>query len=160
MHHVWVRISFLCLSAVLFHKGIISPHRPPTNKSTMYKGEDTEYVVQYIASYGDVSTSLRYLAAFSYVYHLRSQTCRNYRACGPGVTYTYNIYPQNYLPVARTCRWPRVVIAGGAIHMWCYRALGRFFVLEVVVGQTHTLVTNGPYAYVRHTPYIAMFVLL
>lgn len=44
--------------------------------------------------------------------------------------------------------------------MWCYRALGRFFVFEVVVGQTHTLVTDGPYPYVRHPSYTVMFFLL
>lgn len=53
-----------------------SPHPPPTDKSAMYKGQAFGFLVRYMAGYGDVSTSLRYLTTLSDIYHLRSQNLR------------------------------------------------------------------------------------
>jgi len=42
---------------------------------------------------------------------------------------------------------------GGFIRYQCYRTLGRFFTYEVTIQDDHRLVTEGPYAYVRHPSY-------
>ncbi|KAF9802616.1 hypothetical protein IEO21_09867 [Rhodonia placenta] len=44
---------------------------------------------------------------------------------------------------------------GGLLRMYCYRTLGRFFTFEVSIRDNHRLVTEGPYAYVRHPSYTA-----
>lgn len=42
---------------------------------------------------------------------------------------------------------------GGYIRWSCYRTLGRFFTFEMSIRDDHKLVTNGPYAWVRHPGY-------
>ncbi|KAH9930469.1 ICMT-domain-containing protein [Epithele typhae] len=49
--------------------------------------------------------------------------------------------------------------AGGALRIWCHRALGRFFTWPVALVDDHALITSGPYAYVRHPGYSG-FVLI
>ncbi|KAH9895821.1 ICMT-domain-containing protein [Cubamyces lactineus] len=50
-------------------------------------------------------------------------------------------------------------IAGGLIRFWCYRTLGRFFTWEVSVQREHKLVTDGPYAIVRHPSYTGVIMM-
>ncbi|TFY80714.1 hypothetical protein EWM64_g3299 [Hericium alpestre] len=47
-----------------------------------------------------------------------------------------------------------LVIAGAAIRLSCYRALGRLFTFELSLRDAHTLVTGGPYSVVRHPSYL------
>ena len=42
---------------------------------------------------------------------------------------------------------------GGYIRWSCYRALGRLFTFEMCIRDEHELVTQGPYAWVRHPGY-------
>jgi len=51
-----------------------------------------------------------------------------------------------------------LVTAGGVIRAWCYRSLDRFFTFELSIRSKHSLVTTGPYAFVRHPSYSALFV--
>ncbi|KAF9236659.1 hypothetical protein BU15DRAFT_89056 [Melanogaster broomeanus] len=44
-------------------------------------------------------------------------------------------------------------ILGGLLRLACYRALGQFFTFSLTIRKTHTLITTGPYAYVRHPSY-------
>jgi protein-S-isoprenylcysteine O-methyltransferase Ste14 len=46
-----------------------------------------------------------------------------------------------------------LVVTGGLIRWWCFRTLGRFFTFQLSVHKEHQLVTNGPYAIVRHPSY-------
>lgn len=49
--------------------------------------------------------------------------------------------------------------AGGFLRVWCHRALGRFFTWQVAVRDDHELITDGPYAYVRHPGYTAWLLI-
>ncbi|PIL33559.1 hypothetical protein GSI_04182 [Ganoderma sinense ZZ0214-1] len=51
-------------------------------------------------------------------------------------------------------------IIGGLGRIWCHRALGRFYVWDMVICDRHKLVTTGPYAVVRHPGYAAFVVML
>ena len=42
---------------------------------------------------------------------------------------------------------------GGFIRVCCHRSLGRFFTWQVAVRDDHRLITDGPYAFVRHPSY-------
>lgn len=53
-----------------------------------------------------------------------------------------------------------LVVLGSALRIWCYRTLGKLFTFEVVLENNHSLVTSGPYAYVRHPSYTAMCLML
>jgi len=48
-----------------------------------------------------------------------------------------------------------VAVAGGLIRLHCYRTLGRLFTYELALRQEHQLITEGPYAVVRHPSYTA-----
>ena len=49
-----------------------------------------------------------------------------------------------------------LAIAGAALRISCYRALGEFFTLNIAIRENHRLVTHGPYAFVRHPSYPAV----
>ncbi|KAI0371926.1 ICMT-domain-containing protein [Pilatotrama ljubarskyi] len=46
-----------------------------------------------------------------------------------------------------------IALVGGAVRAWAYRTLGRFFTWQLAVKSDHKLVTEGPYAWVRHPSY-------
>ncbi|KAL0953473.1 hypothetical protein HGRIS_004705 [Hohenbuehelia grisea] len=50
-------------------------------------------------------------------------------------------------------------IAATVLRLACYRRLGDMFTFEVTMKSAHTLVTSGPYAYVRHPGYTGIFVV-
>ena len=43
---------------------------------------------------------------------------------------------------------------GSLLRLACYRHLGRYFTLELALLKDHRLITDGPYAYVRHPAYL------
>lgn len=74
-------------------------------------------------------------------------------------------YPSSNLELLRTLS-PSFLV--GAIAMvfacllraWCFATLGRLFTYRVALVQDHSLVTSGPYAYVRHPSYTGVFLML
>ena len=50
-----------------------------------------------------------------------------------------------------------LLIIGAALRIVCYRHLGRHFTFELSLREEHKLVTDGPYAVVRHPSYTALF---
>ena len=58
-------------------------------------------------------------------------------------------------PLPDWLRWAGVVsgIAGGGLLLWTFRTLGPNLTDTVVTRKTHTLVTRGPYRWVRHPFY-------
>lgn len=54
-------------------------------------------------------------------------------------------------------RWLGVVLAGcsGLLVVWTFRNLGKNLTDTVVTRRDHTLITSGPYRYVRHPFYLA-----
>ncbi|KAK7062507.1 protein-S-isoprenylcysteine O-methyltransferase [Favolaschia claudopus] len=53
-----------------------------------------------------------------------------------------------------------LMILGSLLRGWCFHALGQHFTFHVTVASNHALVTTGPYAYVRHPSYTAVFMML
>ncbi|KAK0448507.1 hypothetical protein EV421DRAFT_1732786 [Armillaria borealis] len=53
-----------------------------------------------------------------------------------------------------------LTIVGTAIRLQCYRALGRLFTFELSIRQDHRLVSEGPYAVVRHPSYTGMILTI
>ncbi|KAI0666390.1 hypothetical protein C8Q78DRAFT_1083008 [Trametes maxima] len=76
--------------------------------------------------------------------------------------------PHATLALARTLTTPHpflllgaaLAIAGGALRLACFRALGALFTFELTISPAHTLVTAGPYAYVRHPSYAGVYAVL
>ncbi len=61
------------------------------------------------------------------------------------------------LPLPAAVRWVGVGIGvlGGLLFIFSFRALGKNITDTVVTRAQHTLVTSGPYRYVRHPFYVA-----
>lgn len=53
-----------------------------------------------------------------------------------------------------------LTIAGGSFRLWSYKVMGDLFTYEVVIKKSHSLVTSGPYAYVRHPSYTGVILML
>ena len=51
-------------------------------------------------------------------------------------------------------------MAGAALRVACFRALGPLFTFELTICPAHTLVTSGPYARVRHPSYTGVYLTL
>ncbi|KAG2114418.1 hypothetical protein DEU56DRAFT_866615 [Suillus clintonianus] len=51
-------------------------------------------------------------------------------------------------------------IIGGAVRVYCYYTLGRFFTFELSIRQDHKLVTSGPYSIVRHPSYFGVLCIV
>lgn len=47
-------------------------------------------------------------------------------------------------------------LAGGLLRQWSYWAMGRHFTFQLSILKDHRLITDGPYAYVRHPGYTAL----
>ncbi|KAJ4490599.1 hypothetical protein J3R30DRAFT_3678916 [Lentinula aciculospora] len=47
-------------------------------------------------------------------------------------------------------------LSGTILRVQCYRTLGRHFVFELRIQKDHRLITDGPYAYVRHPSYTGL----
>jgi protein-S-isoprenylcysteine O-methyltransferase Ste14 len=75
--------------------------------------------------------------------------------------FTYMVNPARMawssMPLAMWLRWLGVGIAviGGALFVWTFHNLGKNLTDTVVTRREHTLVTTGPYRWVRHPFYVA-----
>ena len=64
------------------------------------------------------------------------------------------------LPMPVWMRWvgAGLAILTVALFLWVHHALGRNWSLSVVIKEEHSLVTTGPYRWVRHPMYTTFFV--
>ncbi|KAI0325576.1 ICMT-domain-containing protein, partial [Cubamyces sp. BRFM 1775] len=53
-----------------------------------------------------------------------------------------------------------LALLGAALRVACFRALGPLFTFELTISPTHRLVTDGPYAWVRHPSYAGVYAVL
>ncbi|EPS97120.1 hypothetical protein FOMPIDRAFT_28089, partial [Fomitopsis schrenkii] len=49
---------------------------------------------------------------------------------------------------------------GAILRVACFRALGPLFTFELAITPSHSLVTTGPYAWVRHPSYTGIYLTL
>lgn len=70
---------------------------------------------------------------------------------------TSRLKPFNFSLPARI-RWLGVglIFVGNLLFIWSHRALGRNWTPFLEIRKEHTLVTNGPYRFVRHPMYVAI----
>lgn len=52
-----------------------------------------------------------------------------------------------------------LIFAGDLLFVWAHRALGRNWSPVLEIRKGHTLVTDGPYKFIRHPMYTAIFII-
>ncbi|KAF8884191.1 Isoprenylcysteine carboxyl methyltransferase family-domain-containing protein [Infundibulicybe gibba] len=53
-----------------------------------------------------------------------------------------------------------MALLGALLRFWCFKTLGPLFTFEVLIQPRHTLITSGPYSYVRHPSYTGIYLTL
>lgn len=162
-----VKPLLLVFSASAF-VAVIYPPRPAVNgKRPVYRGQSFELLVRHLAHLGCVRSphfrakyatdnivqTLVTAAAFSHAMLLIVQNPRS------GVLMQW-LCPSSRMSLETLAGLPARFLAGVALvtlgtilRATSYRALGTLFTFEVVIKDDHSLVTRGPYRYVRHPAY-------
>ncbi|GJE95244.1 isoprenylcysteine carboxylmethyltransferase family protein [Phanerochaete sordida] len=156
-------MSLLFATGLAFYYGVKSPNPPPerhqriTYRGATYFENSGYYVPLYIRVFAIVVT----------VSHATVVLLSTYTSPNVSDRIVPLLCPNGELSLAILSAFtPRFalstagVLAGGLGRVWCYRALRQFFTFEIALKDDHKLVTNGPYAYVRHPSYTAMWLLL
>jgi len=150
------KVALLVLAALFLNLGTTAPQPPPTDKDKVY-------------SVGPFERAVRV-----WIYLIRA-FWTGLTLC-PAVVLLTRFSDHAYAPSVVSALCPRptsfdalasitptflltfaLVIGGALLRLWCYRTLGRFFTFEVTLKNEHRLVTNGPYAVVRHPSYTAAY---
>jgi protein-S-isoprenylcysteine O-methyltransferase Ste14 len=82
-----------------------------------------------------------------------------------GTLIAYAIDPANLawsvVPLPRSVRWTGIVLyaCSGVLLLWTMKTLGPNLTDTVVTRRAHTLVTRGPYRWVRHPFYVSAMLL-
>lgn len=74
------------------------------------------------------------------------------------LTFWLDSFSLPFLPVVR---WfgAGLIVAGNLLFVWSHRALGRNWSPFLEIRKGHTLVTKGPYRFIRHPMYAAIFLI-
>ncbi|KAI0685349.1 hypothetical protein BC835DRAFT_1408851 [Cytidiella melzeri] len=62
-------------------------------------------------------------------------------------------------PTQTTFLGTSLAVTGSLLRLTCFRTLGSMFTFDLTILPKHTLVTSGPYAYVRHPSYTGSLLL-
>ncbi|KAL4242329.1 Protein-S-isoprenylcysteine O-methyltransferase, partial [Abortiporus biennis] len=158
-----LRIPILISTSIAVHIGQVPPNPPPAaderNRFDSHKGFDLMKLLK-----GGVLVAKTLNAIMDFVF-----LCETYiiiSSLFPSFRLPPNIHALFYQscvpnssisPIGLT---PTFLIGaafinfGGYYRLWCYRALGRYFTFQLSIRRDHKLITNGPYAFVRHPAYL------
>lgn len=145
--------SFLLVVGAASVQRALTPPNPRIAKEDVVKGDPADRGYRYRA-YFDMTTiallSILDIARNFIAYH--DFTSVSNFLCLPQTTIAPALHP---MLVAGTL----ICVAAGALRVWCFAALGPYFDFQLNIKEDHKLVTQGPYAYVRHPSYTANYAL-
>lgn len=78
----------------------------------------------------------------------------------PSPSPTYQPHSPLFSPSLLLAIGSLAVFFGAILRLWCFQALGHLFTFEVTIHPTHSLVTKGPYSFVRHPSYTGVWFTL
>ncbi|KZS99899.1 uncharacterized protein LAESUDRAFT_667392, partial [Laetiporus sulphureus 93-53] len=152
--------SGLLIIAVVAHYVSLTPPCPPSSKGDkVYRGQLFERVVMFLIDLEKITVAS---ISIAHVVAMLSISVD---------------YPHDQLVLSYLCPSPAprletlaslspaflfgfsMIMFGSFLRLWCYTALGSQFTYLVTVKPRHTLVTSGPYKYVRHPSYTGVWLL-
>ncbi|KAI0327213.1 ICMT-domain-containing protein [Cubamyces sp. BRFM 1775] len=150
-----LKIVLLASSTVVFTRAMHPPKRAASQPDKVYKGQPFEHVVRFLAYLVWVAAlpsiaSAVLLAFYTHKPELVPLLC----PASPD-----NIEPLEHIS-PRFLIGSILVLAGGSYRLWAFHQLGELFTYELTIKKKHSLVTSGPYAYVRHPSYTGVILLL
>ncbi|GBE89902.1 hypothetical protein SCP_1702280 [Sparassis crispa] len=155
-----IKVALLLLAA-LFHNIDLMPPQPPLGVGgKVYKGQLFERaVLLWVYGTWAMITALAFsnsgvLFALHYAYpyssHILSNLCP---ARSPSLDTIGTLTPPFLFGFS-------LMILATLLRVWCFVTLGPLFTYEVTIKHGHRLITSGPYSYVRHPSYSAVFLML
>ncbi|CDO72520.1 hypothetical protein BN946_scf184983.g3 [Trametes cinnabarina] len=156
MAFLTIKVILLAASGVVFTRALSPPkRRAPEKAKGIYRGQAFEYLVRFLA----------YLVWLAVLPTIASTLLLALHEQFPAVApLLCPANPDRLEPLKQIT--PRfllgtiLTIAGGSFRLWSYRVLGDLFTYEVVLKENHAIVSNGPYAYVRHPSYTGVILML
>lgn len=152
--HPLLQIPILIVTTALFHRGTSNPNLSSANDHVPDEGVAATLAV-FVGPL--IGRTLVWASTFYQAFYLFLQTA--------SPTSISTLYPQmtsfmDPLPVSTLTALGYVLMAiGGLGRVWCYRTLGKFFTFQLSIRQSHQLIKDGPYAYVRHPSYTFAVIL-
>ncbi|KAF8578205.1 hypothetical protein K439DRAFT_1395756 [Ramaria rubella] len=156
-----IKVALLILGAVAHRIAIKPPHPPANTKDKVTRGTLFEKIARRMAVLLQVIT----FAFFSTECAILLATYfENSQALGV----LSNVCGARSLPsISTLSTFSPVFLTGlgmmytsALLRLWCYKALGTLFTYEITIRPNHTLVTSGPYGYVRHPSYTGSVLMM
>ncbi|KAK6974318.1 protein-S-isoprenylcysteine O-methyltransferase [Favolaschia claudopus] len=156
--------SALILTASLAHNYGLTPPTADEPKDSankaVYRGQSFELMIYFLTNLGRIAVMLLS------VLHVSAMMALEIPGQIPQtIAQTLCPYPTTHIHALRELSGTfglgvSIIILGSLLRGWCFYTLGQHFTFHVTVASNHTLVTTGPYAYVRHPSYTAVFMML
>lgn len=156
----------------------VAPPQPPVKKAAkVYKGQPFEYVVRMITYMALVRMGTHLVHSILTINAQTAVTAAFFCAAATILLSTASPHLHTYmmpyvcpagsqvvrLVLGYTPRFltgAASVFVGALLRLSAKHTLGTFFTYEVAIIKGHTLVKNGPYAWVRHPGYTGMIVVI
>ncbi|GJE99883.1 isoprenylcysteine carboxylmethyltransferase family protein [Phanerochaete sordida] len=152
MSYPVTKSALLLVSAATFFYGMKPPTPPVEKQKVVYKGQFFEHAVRgitYLWQAVFCSSALAHAGVLlAPLLPSRASTLATHALCHSAApSPALATLPAPFLLAAA------LLVAGGALRLWCYATLGRHFTFEITLLPGHALVTRGPYARARHPSY-------
>ncbi|KIJ60134.1 hypothetical protein HYDPIDRAFT_99330 [Hydnomerulius pinastri MD-312] len=147
-----LRLPFIIGAAAGFHVSVTAPVEAPAAHERV-KASLTEVMLQLSIHLATIMKSILWAGVAAETtatisFHLADDRVPGFVRSLRGLP---TQSPSTVFAIASTC-----ALAGGLIRLWCYRTLGRFFTFQLSIREDHSIITTGPYSYVRHPSYTGL----
>ncbi|KZT05792.1 uncharacterized protein LAESUDRAFT_726745 [Laetiporus sulphureus 93-53] len=155
----------LLIITVLGHYVSLTPPCPPSSKGDkVYRGQPFERVVMFLIDLDKVTVALVSVAHIAVMLFLSVDHPGQHGQHGQLVLSHLCPSPAPRLETLASLSpaflfGVSMIMLGSLLRMRCYTALGAQFTYLVTVKPRHSLVTSGPYKYVRHPSYAGLWLL-